>query len=64
MWVTGAPVRLVNDEKLPPVALQLTPALSFVVAVTCGACVLVRPARFGLTLTVIGKIVNATPLLA
>jgi hypothetical protein len=44
-------VRLVLDEKLPPVAVQVTPALSLVVAVTGRPWVTVRPARFGETET-------------
>jgi hypothetical protein len=43
---------LVAGLKLPPVAVQFTPAPSFVVAVTDSFCVTVSPARFGETETV------------
>jgi hypothetical protein len=51
--MTAPPVKLVVDEKFPPVAVQFTPAPSFVVAVTERPCVTVRPARFGEIETVI-----------
>ena len=50
--MTAAPVKLVVDEKLPPVAVHVTPALSFVVAITESAWLTVSPARFGETDTV------------
>jgi hypothetical protein len=67
VYVTATPVRLVPEAKLPLLAVQVTPALSFVVAVTERLCVIVRPARFGLMVTVIGAAVvtvKLTPLLA
>lgn len=51
--MTVTPVKLVVNEKFPPVAVQFTPAPSFVVAVTGRPCVTVRPARFGEIETVI-----------
>ena len=53
--MTGPPVWLLAEEKLPhvsplqlePLEDHLTPALSFVVGVTDNLCVLARPARFG-----------------
>ena len=51
--MTATPVKLVVDEKCPPVAVQFTPTPSFVVAVTERSCVTVRPVRFGETETVI-----------
>jgi hypothetical protein len=51
--VTATPVKLVLGKKPPPVAVQFTPAPSFVVAVTARPCVTVRPARFGEIETVI-----------
>ena len=67
MYVTATPVKLLPEEKLPPLALHVTPALSLVVAVTESVCVAVSPARFGLIETVIEPdvvTVNFTPLLA
>ena len=66
MYVTGTAVKLLPEEKLPPVAVQVTPAPSFVVAVTESVCVTVSPARFGLIDTVIDPevTVKLTPLLA
>ena len=51
--MTATPVRLVIGAKLPPVAVQVTPALSLVVAVTESVWLRVTPARFGETDTVI-----------
>jgi hypothetical protein len=67
VYVTAAPLKLVEDEKLPPVVLQVTPAESFVVAVTESVCVTVSAARSGDTLTVMpcdNARLKVTPLLA
>ena len=49
--MTATPLKLVVDEKPPAVAVQFTPALSFVVALTERVWFNVRPARFGETET-------------
>jgi hypothetical protein len=51
--VTAAPVRLEFVEKLPPIAVHVTPALSFVVAEIESPCPTVKLARWIETATVI-----------